>query len=443
MAALCPLDAAAARRCYAARPAHPQDACVPAAFHDAVIAVTLLAFAATYAGMALGRVPGLAIDRTGIALLAAVALILTGAIPAKEAAGAIDISTLIILLGLMVLSSQFGLAGFYDWCAARIAAAAGSPSRLLALTVAAAGGLSAVLANDVVVFAMTPLLCRGVRARGLDPRPFLLALAGGSNAGSAATVIGNPQNILIGQVGQLDFWRFAAVCGPPALLAMVAVFLALKWAWAEELGRRPERVALPAPELDLWQTAKGVIATAILIAAFATPLPRELAVLGVAALLLVSRRLATRRVMAQVDWHLLLLFAALFVVNAAMARTGLPAEALAWLGRHGLLPDRLGVLLPLTLAMSNTVGNVPAVVMILGLWPSAPEGALYGLALLSTLAGNFLLVGSIANIIVAERAAAEGVRLGFADFARAGVPMTLAVMPAAALWLSLGGWIGW
>ena len=405
--------------------------------------LTLLAtavFAATYVGMALGRVPGLAIDRTGIALFAAVALAVAGAIPHDWIAGAIDFPTLAVLFGLMILSSQFGLAGFYDWCAARIAAAAGSPAVLLALTVAVAGGLSAVLANDVVVFAMTPMLANGVKARGLDPRPFLIALAGAANAGSAATVIGNPQNILIGQVGALDFWAFLAVCGPPAAAALIVVFAVVRLTWWRALAPRARPEAPPAPPLlDAHQTRKGAIATLALVALFATPLPREITALAVAAALLVSRRMATRRMMGQVDWHLILLFACLFVVNAAFARTGLPAAALEGLGAQGLLPDRLAVLTPLTLVASNTIGNVPAVIMLLTLWPAPPETALYGLALLSTLAGNLFIVGSLANIIVVERAAAIGVRLSFADHARSGVPMTLISLLPAVFWLEAGG----
>ncbi|MDP1908641.1 MAG: SLC13 family permease, partial [Hyphomicrobium sp.] len=179
-------------------------------------ALIVAVFAATYVGMALGRVPGLKVDRTGIALMALAILLATGAVDLETAGAAIDVPTILLLFALMILSAQFAQAGFYDYCATLIVQAAAGPSTLLALTVIVGGGLSAVLANDIVVFAMTPLLCAGIAARGMDPRPFLMALAGAANAGSAATVIGNPQNILIGQAGGLDFWKFAAVCAPPA-----------------------------------------------------------------------------------------------------------------------------------------------------------------------------------------------------------------------------------
>ena len=136
----------------------------------------------------------------------------------------------------MMLSAQYAACGFYDWCSARIAATQASPTTILGLTVLVAGVLSAILANDVVVFAMTPLLCAGLIQRGLDARPFVIALAGGANAGSAATIIGNPQNILIGEVGQLEFWPFLTACAPPAVAGLASVFLVVWWRWRRRGG---------------------------------------------------------------------------------------------------------------------------------------------------------------------------------------------------------------
>lgn len=401
-------------------------------------------FVLTYIGMALGRVPGLRIDRTGIALMALAILLATGAIDLTFAARAIDGPTLVLLFALMILSAQFQQAGLYDLCAERITRAAGSPARLLAATIAVAGALSALLSNDVVVFALTPLICAGLARRNLDPRPYLIGLVGAANAGSAATAIGNPQNILIAQVGQLDFWHFMAVCLPPAIAALAIVHVVVARVWRDELSVAPA----PAPPreaapIDRWQIAKGLLATVALVAVFALPYPREIGALAVAAALLASRRLSSRQTIAAVDWHLLLLFACLFVVTAAFAETGLAGNALAALEAQGLWPDRIAVLAPLSLVASNTIGNVPAVILLLAVWTDAPAGALYGLGLLTTLAGNLLLVGSLANIILAERAAGQGVRLGFVDFARAGVPMTLLTMAVAAVWLGFGGWMRW
>ncbi|MCM8734383.1 SLC13 family permease [Azospirillum sp. A1-3] len=406
-------------------------------------ATILILFTATYLGMALGRFPGLSIDRTGIALVAAILLLAAGALDTTQLVAAVDFPTIFILLGLMILSAQYAGSGFYDWCALKVAQAARSPARLLAVIVLVAGGLSAVLANDVVVFAMTPMLCLGLQARKLDPRPYLIALAGAANAGSAATLIGNPQNILIGQVGHLDFWRFLAVCGGPALAAMAIVYGTVWLVWRGRFGMPQEGGAPVAPvALDRWQLGKAVAATLVLLVLFTRDIPQEHAVLLVAGVMMISRRMASRDMLGMVDWHLLVLFAALFAINHALGLTGIPAALVGDLQAAGWLPDRLAVMLPLALAGSNSIGNVPAVILLLAAWPSPPEGALYGLALLSTLAGNLLLPGSLANIIVAERAAAAGVRLGFVEHARCGVPMALLSMALAAVWLWAGGWMG-
>ena len=405
--------------------------------------VILIVFALTYVGMAVGRVPGLRVDRTGIALMAVVVLLATGAIQVADLGRAIDAPTLLLLFALMIISAQFGAAGFYDWCSAQIAMAQRGPTVLLALTVGIAGGLSAILANDIVVFAMAPLLCKGLKARGVDPRPFLIALACAANAGSAATLIGNPQNILIGQTGFLDFWRFLAICAPPAIASLLVIVVVLRVQWHRELAPPPMPARAIEAKLDIWQADKGLLAVLALVALFSTDWPREIGALVIAASLLMSRRLASRDIVGTVDWHLLVLFACLFTVTLAFTSTGYGDGALRWLQANALLPDKLSVLAPLALAGSNTIGNVPAVILLLTVWVAPPPEALYGLALLSTLAGNFLIVGSLANIIVVERAHSVGVKLSFFDHARSGVPITLLTMALGVFWLWLIGLLPW
>lgn len=392
-------------------------------------------FTLTYLGMALGRFPGFKLDRSGIAMIAAVALVAAGAIAPQGLPRAIHFSTLLLLGGLMILSARVGAAGFYDAAAAWIARQAGRPLLLLALTVAVGGVLSALLVNDIVVFAMTPLLCIGLRVRGLDPRPFLVALAAASNAGSTATLIGNPQNILIGQVGGLDFWSYLAVAAVPAVVALVIVFAAVALVWWRAFGVEATSGDLPRPRVDRGQVALCAVALVALLGLFASPLPREISAVLIAALLIVSRTVPSRQLLGEIDLPLLILFAGLFVVNDAFAQTGFTEGAVRWLDTQGLLPGRLSLLAPLALLLSNTIGNVPAVVMILRVWHGIPDGTLVGLAILSTLAGNMFLVGSLANLIVAERAARANVRLSFRDHAKAGVPITLVSIAAAGLWL--------
>lgn len=218
-------------------------------------------------------------------------------------------------------------------------------------------------------------------------------------------------------------------------IGLVCVYAATAWIWRTELEATHQVEPAPPPPFDRAGALKAIAATVLLFVLFATPLSRELAALAVAAVLLLSRTIASRHLVAAVDWHLLLLIACLFIVTGAFAGTGLATEALNWARAGGFSSDQLAVLAPGALVVSNTIGNVPATVLLLALWPDLAPQTLYSLAVLSTLAGNFLIVGSLCNLIVAERAAASGVKLGFVDFARAGVPMTLASLAAALLWL--------
>jgi Na+/H+ antiporter NhaD/arsenite permease-like protein len=392
-------------------------------------------FVLTYIGMALGRVPGLKIDRSEIALIAAIILVATDEVPAEQITKAMHFPTLLLMGGLMILSARVRAAGFYAAAATWIARQAGQPLRLLALTIVIGGTLSAALVNDIVVFAMTPLLCTGLAARKLDPRPFLFALAAASNVGSAATLIGNPQNILIGQVGRLGFWSYLAIASVPAVVGLGLVFACVAMAWRSSLRQEASDAAMDMPAIDRRQVSVCGVALAALLVLFTTSLPREISALLIAACLVISRTVPSRQLLDEIDLPLLILFAALFVVNDAFGRTGLAQQALAALSSRGLLPERVSLLAPLSVLLSNTIGNVPAVVMILQIWHGIPEGTLIGLAIMSTLSGNLLLVGSLANLIVAERASQAGVRLSFRDYAKAGLQITLISLLFAALWL--------
>ncbi len=399
------------------------------------LAATFAIFAATYAGMAFGRIPGLRIDRSGIAMLGAIAMIACGALSPEHALAAIDFPTLLVLFGLMIVSGQLGTSGFYDLCAARITELGGSPLRLLAGVIFVSGVLSALLTNDVVVFALTPLLCRGLARRNVDPKPYLVALAAAANAGSAATPIGNPQNVAIAQVGSLPFLPFVLACALPAIVALAIVYAVVRVVHRQTLARpAPPPVSGPAPTLDRPRAIKAGVAIAILVAGLLLPVPNALVVVAVAGALLVSRRVSSRQVLEQIDWPLLSLFASLFIVTAAFAATGEPSRWLDAIAAHGLAPDRARMLVPLAIVGSNTIGNVPLVALLLSVWRDATPGTLHALASLTTLAGNLTIAGSLANIIVAERASAEGVTLGFAEHARCGVAITLTSIVASTAW---------
>ena len=409
-------------------------------------AIILAIFFLVYVGMAAGRLPWLRVDRTGIALLGVVALLATDAVTLDDLGGTIDTSTLVLLFALMIISAQFVESGFYDLCADWVTRRSGGPARLLAVTVAVCGGLAALLANDILVIALTPLLVAGARARSLDPRPFVVALICSTNAGSAATLIGNPHNILIGQIGNLSFHTFLLACAVPALVSLGCVFGIVWLLWHDRIESTVMAVTRDVPAVSRYphdrnQTIKGLVALVALLILFTTSVPREIGGLVIAALLLVSRKFTSRTMIAAVDWSLLLLFVCLFAVTGALADTGIPWRVVSGLQEMGLLPDSLAILTPLSLIMSNTIGNVPWVVLLLQSWPSPPQGPLYALALLSSLSGNLLLIGSLTNIMVVEQAASFGVQIGFAEYARAGIPITLLSIGFAVFWLAWTGWL--
>jgi Na+/H+ antiporter NhaD/arsenite permease-like protein len=256
--------------------------------------------------------------------------------------------------------------------------------------------------------------------------------------GSAATLIGNPQNMLIGQTLRLSFAGFLADALVPSVLGLAVVWAVLHLCVRGRWEKDVPAPAVEAPSLDRWQTAKGLLVLGVLVLGFLfAPVPREVLALGAAAVLLTSRRMASRDLIGLVDWHLLVLFMGLFVVNHAFAEAGLAARASEALREGGVDLADARWLFPATVVLSNLVSNVPAVMLLLPHAAHPQAGAI--LALSSTLAGNLLIVGSIANIIVVDQAKALGVAVGWREHARVGVPVTLATLAVAAAWLSIRG----
>lgn len=404
---------------------------------------TILAiFLIVYLGMILGGLPFLQLDRTGVALLGAIALIGVNALSLEQAVASMHLPTLILLFAFMVISAQMRLGGFYDWVTRKLATLSLGPAGLLAALTVVSAALSAVFSNDIVCLAVAPVLIDVCRQRRLDPVPFLLALACASNIGSAATLIGNPQNMLIGQTLRLDFGGYFLAAAIPVGFGLLACWALIvrqtggRWldaGPAEAPAAEPPRAGTP---FDGWQTAKGLVIAAALLAAFlAAPWPREHMALIGAGILLMSRQLHSRKMLGLVDWELLVLFMSLFVVNHALQRTGIPSDAVAGLAALGVRLEQPGPLFAATFLLSNIVSNVPAVMLLLPVAHHETSGLL--LALVSTLSGNLLIVGSIANIIVVDAAARRGVAIDWKRHARVGVPITLATLAVSGAYLAL------
>ena len=399
----------------------------------------LLIFAVVYLGMLLGEIPGLALDRSGVALLGAIALVATRKVTVGQAWNAVDVPTVALLLGLMVVSAQFRLGGFYARVSRRLADHPAPPAGLLALLIGVVGLLSALLANDIVCLAMAPIITAGCARRGRDPIPYLLGLAAAANVGSAATLIGNPQNMLIGQALRLSFAGYLLDALVPAVIGLGLAWAVIAWSFR---GRWERPVTLTRTEqrdlaFNRWQTAKGILVLGVLVLVFLfAPVPREAAALTAAGLLLLSRRMTSRDILGQVDWHLLVLFIGLFVVNHALLQSGMTERAVADLRAGGVDLSRAPWLFGVTAVLSNLVSNVPAVMLLLPAAAPHPQAGPL-LALASTLAGNLLIVGSIANIIVVDQAGRLGVKISWREHARVGIPVMLLTLGVAAAWLWL------
>jgi Na+/H+ antiporter NhaD/arsenite permease-like protein len=403
---------------------------------EAIVAIFLL----VYLGMILGGLPFLQLDRTGVALLGAIALIGIDALGLDEAARSVHVPTIILLFAFMVVSAQMRLGGFYDWVTRRIAALRLPAAALLGVLIAAVALLSAVFSNDVVCLAMAPVLTDACRRRRLDPVPFLLALACAANIGSAFTLIGNPQNMLIGETLRLSFAGYLAQAALPVTLGLIATWGVLLM---HTRGRLTDATPAAPHErddeipLDRWQAAKGLAVAAALVLAFLfTDWPREVAALTAAGVLLLSRKLHSRRMLGLVDWELLILFVGLFIVNHALQKTGLPQQLVNDLAALGIALKDPAALFAGSFVLSNLVSNVPAVMLLLPVAEHALAGVT--LALVSTLAGNLLVVGSIANIIVVDAAARHGVMIDWRRHAAVGVPVTFVTLAIVAAYL---GWL--
>ena len=407
----------------------------------------VIVFAIVYLGMILGALPFFQLDRTGIALLGAIVLVATEDVSLEEAGRSIHAPTLILLFAFMVLSAQLRLSGFYTYVTYRLATLPVAPPLLLGALIGVVGALAAVFSNDIICLAMAPVLADACLKRRLDPVPYLLGLACAANVGSALTLIGNPQNMLIGESLRLSFGGYLREVAVPVLLGLavtwglIVIQVGGRWGCPPSLlatqAAREQREEGPL-DFDRWQTMKGLTVAASLVVVFlTTPWPRELAALAGAGLLLLSRKLHSRRMLGLVDWELLVLFVGLFVVNREFQQTGLTAEAVRAIADAGIHLEQPGVLFVLTFLLSNIVSNVPAVMVLLPLATHPMAGTL--LALASTLAGNLLIVGSIANIIVVDAAERRGLRIDWRRHARVGVPVTVAtlVITGAYLWLRL------
>jgi Na+/H+ antiporter NhaD/arsenite permease-like protein len=400
--------------------------------------ITALIVILTYAGVAVGRVPGLRMSRASIALVGAAALIAIRAIDEKQAYAALDIGTILLLGAMMVINANLRMAGFFDLVSAWVIRLAKTPRVLLALVIVASGVLSAIFLNDPVCILFTPLVVDLTKRLGRNPIPYLIGLATAANVGSTATITGNPQNLIIGQASGIPYLTFLVHLGPVA-----AVGLALCWVIIVFVYRGEFNQPFSAPTPMNGESLKTyppllnrtVLVVLSLMVAFLAGLPIVSSACVAAGLLLVSR-LRPQKLLA-IDWELLAFFGGLFIVTGAIEVTGLSRDLFALTGsllRGGVAPLSLT-----TGILSNIISNVPTVLLLrpeIATLPNAQQAWLT-LAMSSTLAGNFTLLGSAATLIVAEIASSRQVKLGFIEFLKTGIPITVTTILVGIVWLSI------
>lgn len=394
-----------------------------------------LIFLGTYLVLAIGRLPGFRVDRTGAAIIGAALMIAFNVLTFAEAWAAIDYDTIILLFGMMIVVANLRLSGFFRAVAAWAVERAHRPILMLAAIVAVSGVFSAVFVNDTMCLVLTPLVLEAAVALRRNPVPFLLAVAMGANVGSVATITGNPQNMMIGSFSRIGYGAFVAALAPVAAVGLLLTVVAIVVAYWKEF-RVEERVVIekPSVRVDRLLMWKSLAVAAAMLAFFIAgwPVPKVAMLAG--AVLLLTRRVKPQKVYHEIDWQLLVMFIGLFIVIAGIEKTALAADFFGFAARFGL--GRIGVLSAASAVLSNLVSNVPAVLIFKPLIPhlANPRQAWLVLAMSSTLAGNLTLLGSVANLIVVERAR-HHVRIGFWEYFKVGAPLTLATIAVGILFL--------
>jgi Na+/H+ antiporter NhaD/arsenite permease-like protein len=405
--------------------------------------ITTFLFALTYLALAVGKVPGLRMDRAGIALVGATLMLVSSQLSFEQAMSdkSINYEALVLLLGMMILVGTLQLSGFFDRLTNGLIPFLVSPQVFLAVTILLSGILSAFLVNDIICLAMTPLVIELAKRLRMDPLPHLMGVATASNIGSVGAITGNPQNMIIGVQSRIDYLRFSQKLFPIALLGLGVAFVLISWVYRARLRQSTPVVEPSEPssaEADPLLQAKALAVTFLTVLLFFLLPSRYLAhtALAAAALMLMGRVLP-EKIWGRVDWPLLVMFAGLFIVVTAFRRNVVSSwgvEGWSWLQERPV--DLLSLV---SLGLSNLVSNVPAVLLfgpIIEAMPAAQqETAWLALAMSSTLAGNLTVLGSVANLIVVENAKREGIEIAFLEYCKVGVPLTALTLLLGVVWL--------
>jgi Na+/H+ antiporter NhaD/arsenite permease-like protein len=374
------------------------------------------------------------IDRPGAAIIGAVLMVAFRVVEPADALAFIDFGTIVLLFSMMLIVAYLRLAGFFDWIT-KLVVTHLRPHHLLPTVILTSGILSAFFVNDIICLVMVPFALKTTKRMGVRPVPYLLAVATASNIGSVATITGNPQNMLIASSSGMKYhdflWHLAPVALAGLLLDWLAIYLLCLRGSVSDFT--PQAVSPPA-EADRSQLINPVVVIVLVLAAFFAGFSPALVAATGAAAMLITRSREPRLVYDEVDWGLLVFFVGLFLIVGGAERAGITRHLLDFANRWNL--HHPAIFTVVVAGLSNLVSNVPAVMLLKSVVPGFqnPHTGWLVLAMASTLAGNLTITGSVANIIVVERAKPEAT-IGFRDYLRVGVPVTAATLLCGGFWL--------
>jgi len=406
------------------------------------VTAALIIFIITYLFIGLRQIPRVHIDRTAGALVGAVLMIVCGVLTLDQAFAAIDMNTLLLLLGMMIITVYLRAAGFFELMADRILSLSKTPMQLLILVTLSSGILSALFVNDTICLLYTPIILEVTIQLGVNPLPYLLALATSSNIGSVMTITGNPQNMLIGIYSKIPYLSFFGTLFPVTLLGFVVTVLVIRFLYRDDMKKECflKRPAAPAYGVNKPLLIKALVVCAGVLVAFSAGYPYSLTAAAGAVVLMLAGGVRTERVLEGVDWTLLLFFSGLFVVMHGVEVSGLARTMIDWTGgvTETTSAGRIAGLSFISALLSNVVSNVPAVMLLKPFIESigGDRTAWLALAMSSTLAGNLTLIGSVANLIVVQQARRK-VEIGFMEYFRVGALITAATIAIGILVLTL------
>jgi Na+/H+ antiporter NhaD/arsenite permease-like protein len=407
----------------------------PAALSEARIVAAYIIFIGSYLVFALGKFPGLKIDRPGAAIIGAVGMVAFRIVQPADTLRFINFPTIVLLFAMMLIVGTLHVVGFVEWNAGMVLRRL-KPSHLLPAVIFTSGVLSAFFVNDIMCLVMVPFVLSITRKLQLKPVPYLLAVATGSNIGSVATITGNPQNMLIGSFSGIGYRDFLLHLGPVAVVGLLLDWMVLHWLHMRKLEHAAElNDGIPVPPMELSRLTKpAIVVTGVVIAFFAGVPPAMAAALGAAALL-ITRTIEPRKLYEEVDWGLLVFFVGLFLIVGGAENAGIVGDFLHIAEYWNL--HKLGVFTVAVAFLCNIVSNVPAVMLLKSMvsaFPN-PHTAWLVLAMASTLAGNLTITGSIANIIVVESARPD-TTISFWEYFRVGLPITVITLAFGWVWLA-------